>query len=87
MKEDEKKFLIDLYLSSIDDNGLITGKKLYPGDIMHLQDFNIPYKRVLYILEKWTDKGWYEYGCSLIYGWLTAKGNDVAKNIISENIT
>ncbi len=33
----------------------------------------IPLKREIYILNKWADKGWYDYGVSLDLGWLTVK--------------
>lgn len=31
---------------------------------------HIPKKRACYILQKWVDKGWYDYGVSLDLGWL-----------------
>lgn len=34
-------------------------------------------KRAAYILEKWSDKGWYDYGVSLRAGWLTTEGLSV----------
>ena len=30
-------------------------------------------------LEKWCDKGWYDYGVSIDLGWLTDKGKEVFK--------
>jgi hypothetical protein len=38
--------------------------------------FNIPHKRGYYLLEKWDDKGWWEYGVSLRTGWFTSKAPD-----------
>lgn len=31
-------------------------------------------KRQYYILDKWTRKGWWEYGVSLRSGWMTQEG-------------
>lgn len=31
-------------------------------------------KRLGYILGKWSDKGWYEYGVNVALGWLTPSG-------------
>lgn len=33
-----------------------------------------PRNRVLYVLEKWSGKGWWQYGVSLRCGWLTNEG-------------
>ncbi|MEJ1517871.1 hypothetical protein R3O67_32385 [Bacillus cereus] len=33
----------------------------------------INHKRAEYILKKWCEKGWYEYGTSLDNGWLVEK--------------
>lgn len=32
-------------------------------------------KRTLYLLAKWSDRGWWEYGVSLRGGWLTSEGH------------
>lgn len=62
MKEDEKELLIAIYLS----------EKTNVRDI--IAKIEIPYKRCLYLLEKWSGKGWYDYGVTLDLGWLTEKG-------------
>ena len=31
-------------------------------------------KRAAYICEKWTNKGWYDYGVNVLAGWLTPEG-------------
>lgn len=31
----------------------------------------IPVKRALALLDKWDDKGWWDFGVSLRYGWMT----------------
>lgn len=36
----------------------------------------IPEKRGAYILSKWSDKGWWDYGVSLYCGWFTDKAPD-----------
>ena len=45
-----------------------------PRDIINEDDFPINYKRAWYLLGKWTDKRWYEYGVSLDLGWVTPEG-------------
>lgn len=72
MKDDEKQFLIDIY------NGL--KNKLSPRYIINQENFYMNHKRAWYLLEKWTNKDWYDYGVTLDLGWLTDKG----VNIITE---
>lgn len=36
-------------------------------------------KRCLYLLGKWADKGWWEYGVSLRSGWMTPTGLAASK--------
>jgi hypothetical protein len=31
-------------------------------------------KRALYLLQKWSDKGWYSYGVTIDLGWMTELG-------------
>lgn len=38
----------------------------------------VPWKRLLYLLKKWTRKGWYEYGVNPELGWLTFRGRMAA---------
>lgn len=38
-------------------------------------------KRAAYICDKWTSKGWYDYGVNVLCGWLTDKGKAAAMNI------
>lgn len=35
-------------------------------------------KRAVYLLDKWEEKGWYEYGVSVMHGWLTPEGEALA---------
>jgi len=44
-------------------------------DARHVaEQIGIPEKRLQYILEKWTDKGWWDYGVSACTGWFTEAG-------------
>jgi hypothetical protein len=38
-------------------------------------------KRAMYLLDKWADKGWYEYGVSVDLGWLTDEGKEQAAKL------
>jgi len=49
-----------------------------PRDIINEEGFPIPAKRAWYLLAKWADKGWYEYGVTLDLGWITPEGNAAA---------
>ncbi len=40
----------------------------------------IPEKRCLFLLGKWSGKGWYDYGVCLDLGWLTPAGMAVEAN-------
>ena len=40
------------------------------ADSLHL----LPEKRALFLLKKWTAKGWYDYGTVIDMGWLTPDG-------------
>ena len=89
MKEDERRFLIDLYKASLDcvqtyAFGLNVGMqpKLRARDIINQTDFYMHYKRAWYLLDKWSCKGWCDYGVSLDLGWLTDKGKEIAQNLI-----
>lgn len=45
-----------------------------PREIINHPEFPLPPKRAWYLLEKFTGRGWYDYGTSLDLGWLTEKG-------------
>jgi hypothetical protein len=74
MKIYEKKFLIDVF--SRCRNGVS------PRDIINEENFDMHYKRAWYLLDKWTRKGWYDYGVTLDLGWLTEKGKEKARQLI-----
>jgi len=87
MKDDEKRFLKDVYNASLDivvkkTFGFTTEAPRYtPRDIINQPDFYMHYKRAWYLLQKWSDKGWYDYGVTLDLGWLTDKGKEAAKAV------
>lgn len=89
MKPDEQRFLIDLYRASLEVEpkhafGVYCGMqpKLRPRDIINGDNFYMHYKRAWYLLEKWTNKGWYSYGVTLDLGWLEPKGIEKAKELL-----
>lgn len=71
MKDDEKQFLIEVY------DGL--KNNLYPRDVIN--NSNLNYKRAWYLLNKWANRNWYDYGVTLDLGWLTDKGKEIATEI------
>lgn len=72
MKDDEARFLVDVFRNA---------GKLSPRDIIGSSEFYIHLKRAGYLLDKWTGKGWYDYGVSLDLGWLTPSGHQKAEEI------
>jgi hypothetical protein len=63
VKPDERELL--LALARMPDG-------VFPRDLPALR--KLPRKRAAYLLGKWADRGWYDYGVSLDLGWLTASG-------------
>lgn len=66
MKDDEKNLMKAL----VNDYGLASKSPIRKI----VDDLGINHKRAAYILWKWADKGWYEYGVSVMAGWLTVEG-------------
>jgi hypothetical protein len=60
-------------------NLLLAVQSMPPGGFVRdvLVRLQIPRNRARYLLDKWTAKGWYEYGVSLDLGWLTPSGRSV----------
>ena len=63
MKNDERVLL---------DEIKNVGKDCYVRSIVHRLGMNE--KRAAYICDKWTRKGWYNYGVNVLAGWLTDEG-------------
>lgn len=85
MKEDEKKLLIDVYQkcqNNMTKNPLTQQGRPWPRDLINSPDFYIHYKRAWYLLEKWSDKGWYEWGTVMDLGWLTREGESAAEKLL-----
>ncbi|GAB7057363.1 hypothetical protein JCM16163A_41120 [Paenibacillus sp. YK5] len=76
MKEDERKFLIDVYQKC--------KERIRPRRLIEEPGFYMNHKRAWRILEKWDAKGWYEYGVTLDLGWLTDEGKSKAEELIKE---
>lgn len=68
MKDDERQFLAALSVNR--PRQIADG--VFATDVATKIGMNE--KRALYLLGKWTDKGWWEYGVSLRSGWFTAAG-------------
>lgn len=69
MKADEKMFLIKLKKQQC---ACAADSPVNVREVVRQIDMNG--KRAAYILGKWSDKGWYDYGVSIMAGWLTDKG-------------
>ena len=69
-----------------------TDEKLFAMNILCTIDKRIPVpiwtyltKREVYILDKWSGKGWWDYGVTLRSGWLTEKGiNELLQTLALE---
>jgi len=67
MKDDEKELLERLQKRTAEDPNMPYVRQL-------VADIGMNEKRAAYICEKWTEKGWYEYGVNVLAGWLTDEG-------------
>jgi hypothetical protein len=58
------------------ESKIVSGRLRYDGPSGRsvAAALNIPPKRACYLFEKWTSKGWYDYGVSVDMGWLEAEG-------------
>lgn len=62
MKDDEKLFFTLCFA--------FTESKIFtPRDIVYMVEGVIHYKRCWYLLRKWCEKGFYDYGTTLDLGW------------------
>lgn len=74
MKPDEKAFLLKLAA----ERPMQTMGK-FATDVA--AEIGMHVKRAEYLLQKWTDKGWFNYGVSARSGWLTEAGFAFAKQL------
>ena len=77
IKPDEKCFMVALHEAG--------GKN--PRPLINSDDFEMHYKRAWYLLNKWAEKGWYDWGVTLDMGWLTEEGVAVAEKWKEEGWT
>ena len=56
--------------------------KVTVRDIINSPQMPFHHKRAWFLLEKWSDNGWYEYGVTLDLGWLTDEGVKHVEDII-----
>lgn len=75
MKDDEKRFLIDVYMHCRTPD-------CFPRHMINRKDFYMHPKRAHYLLSKWADKGWYEWGVTMDLGWLTDKGKKKVEELL-----
>lgn len=68
MKQDESTFFISLQRL----NGEL------PAIQALIQAQGLKPNRAIYLLNKWGEKGLYEYGVSVLHGWLTPAGAKLA---------
>lgn len=78
MKPDEKEFLLALFVEA--EKPLMVRKPTREVGA----GVGIPPRRVAYICEKWSRKGWYNYGVSVDMGWLEAPGLEAARGLTAE---
>jgi hypothetical protein len=71
MKPDESTFFRSLRA--------LDGETPHIPSLIQAQGLNE--KRAVYLLDKWEEKGWYEYGVSVLYGWLTPEGEAAAEKM------
>lgn len=69
IKDDESLFLAIMQMSV----GPAPTRKT-PRELINELDFPLSYKRAWYLLEKWCDRGLYEFGVTLDLGWMTEAG-------------
>lgn len=74
MKEDERAFFKTcIKLINIIDAPKHNNIKLTPREIINTISEFMNYKRCWYLLEKWSNKGFYNYGVTMDLGWFEAK--------------
>jgi hypothetical protein len=85
VKDDEKYFIKRILKEcSKDENNNFRPTYKTPREIINEPNFPINPKRALYLLDKWSGKGLYDYGVALDLGWLEPAGVEIANNIYLE---
>lgn len=69
IKLDEANLLLAIYEQNLSTTALDT----------FLTTYDLPSRRLCYILNKWATRGWLEYGVSPQCGWLTEQGKTAAR--------
>jgi len=75
MKDDERRLLAEFQRLTkvwVGAGSPCTTEMPYMRELVAEQGLNE--RRADYILEKWTRKGWYDYGVSPFAGWLSDEG-------------
>jgi hypothetical protein len=78
MKADERRLLVEL-LKKRPKFGPPRADEIAAGIGIHP-------KRCQYLLEKWTSRGWWNYGVSARTGWFEQAGIEVALGILHEPV-
>ena len=73
MKEDEKAFFRTCLKYCIINDVPNHDRGMSPRDIINILSEFINYKRCWYLLEKWNNKGFYNYGVTMDMGWFEAE--------------
>jgi len=75
MKDDEKEFLrLCIEKCGYNKTGVVPAR---PREIINSDLTDINHKRAWYLLEKWSDKGWYNWGVTLDLGWFEPEYEEV----------
>jgi len=87
IKPDELWFLRECW-RRVRNHGLPNnGPSETPRDLINEVGFPLNHKRAWFLLQKWCDKGWYDYGVTLDLGWITEKGQrEISEIIIDERM-
>lgn len=76
MKLDEKLLLVTIYANS--KNATLT-----PEIRRVTAALGIPVNRAEHLLQKWSEKDWFNYGVSVWGGWLEDEGKAAAKKLLA----
>lgn len=66
-------------------------QKVHLGNVgttprMIAEDMGMNANRAAYLCDKWTGRGWYEYGVNVLCGWLTDAGHEKAAALVMEAV-